>query len=106
MAKKVKRKNVRGQKKAVKVSPFNIYWTKRNYMFLFLGMAVLVLGFYLMSIGPWNSFVSLVLSPIVLVIGYVFIFPMAILYKGKKEENLTEEKTKQPEVKQNIITKS
>ncbi len=106
MAKKVKRKNIRVQKKAVKVSPFNIYWTKKNYTFLFIGMAVIVLGFYLMSVGPWNSFVSLVVSPIVLVIGYVFVFPLAILYKNKGEEKTTEEKIKQPEVKQNIVTKA
>lgn len=105
MAKKVKRKNTRGQKKAERVSPFNIYWTKKNYTFLFIGMAVIVIGFYFMSLGPWNSFTSLVISPILLVIGYVIIFPVSILYK-KKAEDKKEEKVKQPEVKQNIITKS
>jgi membrane protein YdbS with pleckstrin-like domain len=83
-SKKVKRRNIRKQKKTAASSPFNIYWTKRNYLYLLLGVVVIVIGFYFMSIGPWDSFSSLVISPILLVIGYVFIFPMSILHKEKK----------------------
>lgn len=84
-SKKIRRKNIRQQKKTSVSSPFNIYWTQRNYLYLFLGVAVIVIGFYFMSIGPWDSFSSLVISPILLVIGYVFIFPLSILYKNKKQ---------------------
>ena len=89
MAKKDKRKNIRKSKKEkVRVSPFGIYWERRNYSLLILGFAVIIIGFYIMSIGTWDSFTSLVISPILLVIGYVLIFPASIFYRKKnKTEN-------------------
>jgi membrane protein YdbS with pleckstrin-like domain len=92
MAKKVTRKQIK-QIKKLKVSPFNIYWEKQNYYLLILGMAVIVIGFYFMTIGPWNSFSSLVISPLLLFIGYVIIFPLSIfLRKKSKKEKSSEEK--------------
>ena len=89
MAKKVVKKSFRKTKKiAVPVSPFSIYWSKQNYYFLFLGFAVIILGFYLMSIDPWDSFPSLVISPIFLILGYILIFPASIFFRRKnKKEN-------------------
>ena len=82
MPKKPKKKQVRSSKKAF-TSPFNIYWEKNNYYLLYAGIGIIILGFYLMSIGPWNSFTSLVISPIVLVIGYIFVLPASIFYRKK-----------------------
>lgn len=82
---KVVKKNIRPVKK-VFASPFQIYWTKNNYYLLILGIAFIIIGFYLMSIGNWNSTVSLVVSPIVLVIGYLLIIPASIFYREKKEK--------------------
>ena len=89
MAKKVVKKSFRKTKKtAASVSPFSIYWSKQNYYLLFLGFAVIILGFYLMSIGQWDSFPSLVISPIFLIIGYILIFPASIFFRRKnKKEN-------------------
>ena len=87
MPKKPKKKQVRSSKKAF-TSPFNIYWEKNNYYLLYAGIGIIILGFYLMSIGPWNSFTSLVISPIVLVIGYIFVIPASIFYR---EKNNTED---------------
>ena len=89
MAKKVKKKNIRKSKKTnVIVSPFNIYWEKRNYYLLIAGFAVIIVGFYLMSIGQWDSFPSLVISPILLILGYILIFPASIFFRRKnKKEN-------------------
>jgi|SRR3989304_5238831 len=92
MAKKVKKKNIRKTKKSnVFVSPFNIYWEKQNYYMLILGFAIIIIGFYLMSIGPWDSFPSLVISPILLVIGYVLIFPASILYRKKNKKETSQD---------------
>jgi hypothetical protein len=92
MAKKVTRKQTKQIKKS-KVSPFNIYWEKQNYYLLILGMAVIVIGFYFMTIGPWDSFSSLVISPLLLFIGYVIIFPLSIFFRKKSEkEKSSEEK--------------
>ncbi|MBT8378339.1 MAG: DUF3098 domain-containing protein [Ignavibacteria bacterium] len=90
MAQKVRRKQIRQTKKS-KVSPFNIYWEKQNYYILILGMVVIVIGFYFMTIGPWDSFSSLVISPILLFIGYVIIFPLSIFLRKKSgKEKSTE----------------
>lgn len=85
MAKKVLRKQTRQTKKTV-TSPFSIYWEKQNYYLLALGLLVIVIGFYFMTIGPWNSFSSLVISPIILFIGYVIIFPLSIFLRKKAEK--------------------
>jgi membrane protein YdbS with pleckstrin-like domain len=98
MAKTVKKKNIRSQKK-VFISPFNIYWNKKNYILLFVGFVLLLAGYYFMSINPWNSFPALFISPIILVIAYVLIFPAAILYKEKR-------KTEKPENKETVSEKS
>jgi uncharacterized membrane protein YesL len=82
MAQKIKKKTVAAKKSLV--SPFKIYWEKKNYIFLFLGFALLILGYYVMSIGPWDSTASLVLSPIILVIAYILIFPLSIFSKKKE----------------------
>ncbi len=85
MAKTVKRKNIRTTKKA-STSPFGIYWEKPNYFFLFLGFALLVIGYFVMSLGNWDSVAALTISPIILCIAYILIFPASILYR-KKEDN-------------------
>ena len=90
MAKKVKKRIVK-QTKKVRVSPFSIYWEKKNYQFLVLGIIVVIIGFYLLSVGTWNSFSSLVIAPILLVAGYVLIFPLSIFYRKKDKKELTQD---------------
>ena len=88
MAKKVKRRNIRKSKKIQqKQSPFRIYWEKQNYLLLAAGFLFIIVGFYLMSIGPWNSVPSLVISPILLIIGYVVIFPASLFFRKKAKSN-------------------
>lgn len=84
MSKVKKRAAVKSAKKLP--SPFKIYWEKNNYLLLIVGIFVTIIGYYLMSIGPWNSNESLVYSPIILFIAYVIIFPLAIVYRRKKQE--------------------
>ncbi len=85
MAKTVKRKPARTAKK-VYSSPFNIYWEKNNYLLLALGVVLIIVGFYFMSIGSWDSFPSLVISPILLLAGYLLVFPASIFYRKKKAD--------------------
>ncbi len=90
MAKAIKKKNAKSAKKKM-VSPFNIYWSRNNYLLLILGFALLIIGYYFMSLGKWDSTPSLVISPIILVIGYVIVFPAAILYRKKDRSVDSEE---------------
>lgn len=84
MAKKVtrKRKNV----KSSAPSPFKNYWQKENYLLLLAGLLVLLLGNFLMAQAPYDNPLSLTVSPIVLLIAYIVIFPLAIFYKKNKSD--------------------
>ena len=62
---------------------------KGNYVLFGLGILVLIIGYFFLSIGPWDSFWSRTLAPIVLVIGYCAVIPISILYRKK---NVTENK--------------
>ena len=85
----VKKKSVRVVSKP-HINPFNVYWDKKNYLFLALGALLVVIGFFVMSVDPWNSSYALVLSPIILLIAYLIIFPLAIM-KGNKNNKPTEQ---------------
>lgn len=63
------------------------YWTTTNYLLLGIGIILLVVGYYLMSVGSWDSYASLNISPIILLLAYLVVLPAAILYnKNKKGE--------------------
>ena len=94
MAKAVKKRTVKTTKKTF-VSPFSIYWDKTNYILLFAGILFVIVGFYVMSIGNWDSTASLVVSPIILFIGYVIIFPLSILFRKKGSEDVVESSSEQ-----------
>lgn len=91
MGKPIKKRNSKVTKKNT-ASPFNVYWSKDNYLLLLLGFALLIIGYYFMSLGKWNSFPSLVISPIILVIAYAIVFPVAILYHKKELKNNSQDK--------------
>lgn len=89
MSKQLKKKLTKQQKQTF-ASPFNIYWNSKNYLFLIGGFILVILGYYLLSLGSWNSNSSLFYAPIILIICYVIIFPLSIFFKKKeitKEEN-------------------
>ena len=85
MAQKIKKRTIK-QTKKISISPFSIYWEKRNYYILFLGLIITVIGFYFMTLGSWDSFSSLVISPIILFIAYVIIFPLSIFLRKRSEK--------------------
>ncbi len=90
MPKSARKKQTHTSRK-IFTSPFNIYWEKNNYYLLFAGIGIIILGFYIMSVGAWNSVTSLVISPILLVIGYVFVLPASIFYRKKNNAGDTKE---------------
>lgn len=73
-------------------SPFSVYWENKNYLILASAVALLVIGYILLSVDPWYSGTSLVAAPLVLLIAYLVLVPLAILLSGKaKKEESTEE---------------
>lgn len=79
--KAIKRKNLRVS------SIWSIPLNKSNFILFGLGIIVLIIGFYIMTIPPWDSAFSLIISPLILLIGYFIIFPFGILknHKHKKD---------------------
>jgi FtsH-binding integral membrane protein len=95
MATKIKKRTTK-QTKKTSVSPFSIYWEKKNYYLLALGLLVTIVGFYFMTIGPWDSFSSLVISPILLFIAYVIVFPLSIFLRKKSEKEQVQDTENDP----------
>lgn len=56
-------------------------WTKDNYRMLGVGVAVIFAGFVLLSMGmeQWDNPLSVSVAPVILVIGYCVIIPLAIM---------------------------
>ncbi|MEE9431493.1 MAG: DUF3098 domain-containing protein [Melioribacteraceae bacterium] len=73
------------------VSPFKNYWAKENYVLFGVGMAIVIIGFLLMAQGPWDNPLSLTVSPLVLLVAYLIVFPLSILYKSKKPKTTLSE---------------
>jgi ATP/ADP translocase len=94
MAAKIKKRTIR-QTKKTPASPFNIYWEKKNYYLLILGLVVVIIGFYFMGIGTWDSTTSLIVSPILLFIAYLIIFPLSIFLRKKSEKEQAPEMSRQ-----------
>lgn len=84
MATKTKKKTTKSVKKSLP-SPFNIYWDRTNYILFGIGLFLVVVGFYVMSLGEWNSTSSLVVSPILLFVAFVIVIPASIFYRKKSD---------------------
>lgn len=74
-----KKRYTRTSKKGIQL-PFTV----RNYQIFAAGMVVLLLGYWALATGPVDGFFSLSLAPILLVIGYCVLIPLAILFVTKK----------------------
>ena len=62
----------------------NFQWPykRKNYVLFGFGVFVIILGYLIMYLGEVNSFQSLTLSPILLLIGYLIIIPYALLHRN------------------------
>ncbi len=59
---------------------------KINYLFFAIGLVVILLGYILMATGETESIQSIKISPIILIIGYCILIPLAILIKPKNSD--------------------
>lgn len=82
-----KAKKIVKEQSKPKTSPFKDYWDKHNYIILITGLIVLAVGYVLMAQSPWYNFISLSVSPIVLLLAYVIIIPLSIIITKKKSRN-------------------
>jgi len=59
-------------------------FTRANYLIFLAGIAIIFLAYIIMALGDTNSFQALTVAPILLVIGYLVIIPLAIIYRPRK----------------------
>ena len=73
----------KGKRQPQRDSNWNIF-DRLNYHLFLAGVAVIVIGYVALAQGPWNSFLSLHLAPMLLLIGYCVLIPIAILKRSDK----------------------
>ena len=56
-------------------------YKRKNYLLFGVGVFVIIVGYLIMYQGEVNSFQSLVISPLLLLAGYLIIIPLALIYK-------------------------
>jgi len=67
-----------------------ITFGRENYFIFLIGILTLVLGYIFLAQGPADSFWSLTVAPILLVLSYCVIIPLAILYRKKGSQSKAE----------------
>jgi len=60
---------------------FSWPYKRKNYLLFGVGVFVIIVGYLIMYVGEVNSVQSLVISPLLLLAGYLVIIPLALLYK-------------------------
>jgi hypothetical protein len=70
-------------KKPAKRFTWNVF-DRSNYLIFLIGIGVIIVGYLAMTQGPYNSFLSLHLAPLLLVVGYCVLIPLAIMKRSKK----------------------
>ena len=58
---------------------FSWPYKRKNYLLFGVGVFVIIVGYLVMYFGEVDSFQSLVISPLLLLAGYLVIIPMALL---------------------------
>ena len=56
-------------------------YKRKNYLLFGVGVFVIIVGYLIMYLGDVNSFQSLIVSPLLLLLGYLVIIPVALLLK-------------------------
>ncbi len=81
------------QKRGSVTEDTSLPFTKTNYLIFLAGLLFIIFGYVALGQGPWDSFSSLTLAPILLLIGYLVLVPVAILYKKRVKAVVTAENT-------------
>lgn len=64
---------------------------KENFFILLAGVVIIAIGYFLMSAGGVEDTLSLVIAPLVLVMGYCVVIPFGILYRRKQRDKTVEQ---------------
>ena len=77
---------VMNRKKSVKNLNLFENWTfsKINYLIFSVALLFIMAGYLFMATGSVNSVQSLTIAPIILLIGYLVLIPLALIYKSRR----------------------
>ena len=64
----------------------------RNLKLYYAAIGVIILGYIFLAIGDANSFTSITLGPIILLLGYIVVVPIALLSGVLQKKNKNESK--------------
>ncbi len=64
----------------------------RNLKLYYAAVGVIILGYIFLAIGDANSFTSITLGPIILLLGYIVVVPIALLSGVLQKKNKNESK--------------
>jgi len=74
------------KKKTKKPVIRDLVFTRENYLIFLGGVLLIILGYILMAAGDTYSTLSITIAPLILVISYLVVIPLAIVYrKGDSE---------------------
>jgi hypothetical protein len=85
MQSKTKSKKIQSSKLSKQKKEFSFPLEKENFTIIGLGIAVLIIGYILMSQNSVDGFLPTIIAPILLVAGYCVIIPYGILKKPKSQ---------------------
>jgi hypothetical protein len=89
MARPVKKKSIKKRRSGEQRLPL----TKINYTLLLIGVGFIIVGYLFMLEGSVDGVMPITISPILLVIGYCVVIPVALLYRKKEEVSSKAEST-------------
>ncbi|MCG3119965.1 MAG: hypothetical protein ALAOOOJD_02525 [bacterium] len=92
--KEVKAKEIRHRVRKEPIKRQGLPFKAVNYWLFALGLSVILMGYIALAQPPAEGFTSLTLAPILLVLGYCVIIPVAILYQKRKALEATNGKEK------------
>jgi len=70
--------------KVEKAEKKGLPFTRQNYLLMGAGLLAIIVGYISLGSG------SITLAPILLVLGYCVLFPLGIIWGGRKEKNAEE----------------
>lgn len=92
--KEVKTKDIRRSARKASLKIEALPFTSLNYQIFAAGLLLIILGYVALAQPPANSFMSLTVAPILLILGYCVVIPFAIMYQKKEAAVSTNGKDK------------
>jgi len=83
--KEIKAKEIRKRSRKSQLKIEGLPYSGLNYVLFGLGILFILFGYYALAQPPADNFMSLTVAPILLVVGYCVIIPVAIMYLKKSD---------------------